>query len=71
MLALAKSPEVGKYDLSSMKHVASGAATLSQELARQVKDRLGIITTDGFGLSEMSPIVCLQNVQDALESRTR
>jgi 4-coumarate--CoA ligase len=51
-----------------MKHVASGAATLSQELARQVKERLGIVVTDGYGLSECSPIVCLQNVQDAEEA---
>ncbi|KDN48514.1 acetyl-CoA synthetase-like protein [Tilletiaria anomala UBC 951] len=68
LLALAKSPEVDKYNLTSLRRVASGAASLPHELARQVKQRLNIDVTDGYGMSEMSPIVCLQNVKDAAEA---
>jgi len=56
ILALAKHPLVDQYDLSSLKHVISGAAPLSAELQKAVSDRLGIITVQGYGLTETSPV---------------
>ncbi|EPQ31905.1 uncharacterized protein PFL1_00104 [Pseudozyma flocculosa PF-1] len=64
LLALAKSSEVDKYDVSSLKRVASGAASLSAELEAAVQKRLGIRSTDGYGMSEMSPIISMQNLKD-------
>jgi len=47
LLALAKSPLVDEYDISSLWRVASGAASLADELAQKVYRRLGIRATDG------------------------
>ncbi|KAJ1027096.1 hypothetical protein NDA18_003112 [Ustilago nuda] len=64
LLALAKHPSVEKYDLRSLTKVSSGAASLPLELRDAVKKRLGILSTDGYGMSEMSPLVCSQNNKD-------
>ncbi|CDS82386.1 related to 4-coumarate-CoA ligase [Sporisorium scitamineum] len=64
LLALAKHPSVDKYDLRSLTKVSSGAASLPHELRLAVKKRLGIESTDGYGMSEMSPLVCSQNSKD-------
>ena len=42
MLFLAKHPLVDKYDLSSVREVISGGATLGNELAEAVMERLSI-----------------------------
>lgn len=62
LLALAQHPSVDEYDVSSLNHVASGAAPLPEQIVAQVKQRIGTVVTDGWGLSEMSPIVALQNM---------
>ncbi|KAE8234374.1 hypothetical protein CF326_g584 [Tilletia indica] len=64
LLMLAKSPIVNSYDISSLRRVASGAASLSQELVAAVRKRTGIVVTDGYGMSEMSPIISLQTLAD-------
>ncbi|KIS70785.1 uncharacterized protein UMAG_01936 [Mycosarcoma maydis] len=64
LLALAKHPSVANYDLRSLTKVSSGAASLPHELRLAVKKRLGIDSTDGYGMSEMSPLVCSQNTKD-------
>ncbi|KAI1487214.1 hypothetical protein F5X96DRAFT_681391 [Biscogniauxia mediterranea] len=55
VLALAKSPLVSRYDLSSIKFLNSGAAPLGRELVEQVWRRLTIPVMQGYGLSETSP----------------
>ena len=47
LIALVRSPMADKYDLSSIKSLASGAAFLSKELCTMVNDRYGIRITDG------------------------
>ncbi|KAL9938592.1 hypothetical protein V8E36_002311 [Tilletia maclaganii] len=64
LLMLAKSPIVDSYDIHSLRRVASGAASLSQELVSAVRKRTGIVVTDGYGMSEMSPIISLQTLAD-------
>uniref|UniRef100_V5ERV1 4-coumarate-CoA ligase n=2 Tax=Kalmanozyma brasiliensis (strain GHG001) TaxID=1365824 RepID=V5ERV1_KALBG len=64
LLALAKHPMVDQYDLRSLRLLSSGAAALPNELRVAVEKRLGIKTTDGYGMSEMSPLVCSQNSRD-------
>jgi 4-coumarate--CoA ligase len=64
LLALAKHPLVDNYDISTLWRVASGAASLPDEIASAVGKRLGIRCTDGYGMTEMSPIVAMQNVDD-------
>jgi len=55
-LALAKHPAVAERDLSSISHVNSGAAPLGPELSSQVADRLDAVVTQGYGLTETSPV---------------
>ncbi|KAI7833018.1 4-coumarate-CoA ligase [Kickxella alabastrina] len=57
ILALAKSPEVKKYDLSSLKYINSGAAPLGKELQAEAERKLGVFVTQGFGMSEASPLI--------------
>ncbi len=56
ILALAKHPIVDQYDLSSLKVIMSGAAPLSEDLARLASERLGCIVLQGYGLTETSPV---------------
>ncbi|WP_295627346.1 AMP-binding protein [uncultured Corynebacterium sp.] len=55
-VALAKHPAVDQYDTSSMKTMLSGAASLKEELAKQVEDRLDCEMVQGYGMTEMSPV---------------
>ncbi|CAO1315847.1 unnamed protein product [Diamesa serratosioi] len=54
MVFLAKSPLVDKYDLSSIKEVACGAAALSKEVEDQVMAKFNgnITIRQGYGMSE-------------------
>jgi acyl-CoA synthetase (AMP-forming)/AMP-acid ligase II len=55
-VALAKHPIVDQYDLSAMKTLFSGAAPLDVELADAVRKRLGCRVSQGYGMTEMSPV---------------
>ena len=56
LVALAKHPAVDGYDLSKLDVVMSGAAPLSEELARAVEERLDLTLVQGYGLTETSPV---------------
>ena len=57
ILALAKHPLVDKYDLSSLETVISGAAPLDAGLEAAASARIGTLVTQGWGLTETSPVV--------------
>jgi acyl-CoA synthetase (AMP-forming)/AMP-acid ligase II len=56
VLALAKSPLVERYDLSSLQLVNSGAAPLSAEVAEAAAKRVGCPVVQGYGMTESSPV---------------
>ncbi|MEP7104673.1 MAG: AMP-binding protein, partial [Chloroflexota bacterium] len=56
VVALAKHPLVEKYDLSTVKVVFSGAAPLDAETARVCGERIGCRVSQGYGLTETSPV---------------
>jgi len=56
VLALAKSPVVDQYDLSSVKQVFSGAAPLGAEVAAEAAERVGCEVVQGYGMTELSPV---------------
>jgi len=57
---LAKNPIVKNYDISSLRVITSGAAPLTKELIFAVKDRLGTVVKQAYGLSETSPVTHIQ-----------
>jgi len=56
VLALAKSPLVEKYDLSRLRTIFSGAAPLGASVAEAAGSRLGCEISQGYGLTETSPV---------------
>ncbi len=48
-----------------VKQALSGGAPLPVDLARNFKDRIGVNISEGYGLTEASPVVC-SNPQDRL-----
>ncbi|THG33425.1 AMP-binding protein [Naasia lichenicola] len=55
-VALAKHPLVDEYDLSSVEVVFSGAAPLDGALSNAVAARLDCVVTQGYGMTEASPV---------------
>jgi acyl-CoA synthetase (AMP-forming)/AMP-acid ligase II len=56
VVMLAKHPAVDKYDLSSVRRAFSGAAPLDADTARAVSERIGCRLSQGYGLTETSPV---------------
>ncbi|MDX1623619.1 MAG: AMP-binding protein [Gemmatimonadota bacterium] len=56
ILALAKHPVVEEFDLSSLRQITSGAAPLSAGLEAACADRIGCHVSQGYGLTETSPV---------------
>jgi len=54
--AIAKAPDLKKYDLSSLKFCFSGGAPLPLELKREFEKDSGCKLVEGYGLSETSPV---------------
>ena len=45
-----------QYDLSSLRYISSGATPMVPETARKFKKLTGVTVTQGYGLSETSPV---------------
>ncbi|KAJ4761333.1 4-coumarate-CoA ligase [Rhynchospora pubera] len=60
VLAMAKSPEVEKYDLGSIRIVLSGAAPLGKELQEALRNRLPqAVFGQGYGMTEAGPVLSM------------
>lgn len=67
VLALAKHPLVDKYDLSKLRLIISGAAPLGPEVEKAVNARLGCAVTQGYGMTESSPVIHIRPVPAGME----
>lgn len=56
VLAFAKHPMIDDYDLSAMNFMLSGAAPLGGDVAEAAASRLGAEVTQGYGMTEASPV---------------
>ena len=63
--ALAKHPMVDQYDISSLKVLVSAAAPLGAELSNACAARIGALTMQGYGMTELSPISHFSNEERA------
>jgi len=57
-------------DLASLRHVVVGAERLRPEFGEQFKEKFGIQLLEGYGATEMGPVVAT-NVPDVLEGPDR
>lgn len=55
-IALLNHPKSNEVDLSSLKHCISGSAPIPTEIIRRFEEKTGAIITEGYGLSEASPV---------------
>lgn len=63
--ALLGHPEFDRYDLSSIKFAIAGGAALPLALAEEFRRRTGVAIWEGYGLSEASPVTCINPVHVA------
>jgi long-chain acyl-CoA synthetase len=54
--AIINHPKVKSFDLSSVKRCVSGSAPLPVDIMRRFEELTGAIISEGFGLSETSPV---------------
>lgn len=71
LIVLLNSQNVPKYDISSVRGFMSGAAPLSADLANAVQEKLDIGVTQGYGLTETSPVSHVMTVEESLGRKGR
>lgn len=59
LVFMGKHPVVDQFDLSSLKEMTSGAAPLGADLATAVSQRLSCKVTQGYGMTETSPVASI------------
>jgi acyl-CoA synthetase (AMP-forming)/AMP-acid ligase II len=67
VLALAKHPLVDKFNLSSLRLIISGAAPLGADVEKACADRLGCFVTQGYGMTESSPVLHFRPMPEGKE----
>lgn len=60
--ALMNDPNFANYDLSSLKFCISGGAALPLQTQQDFEKKTGVTIWEGYGLSEASPVCCLNPV---------
>ncbi|MED6184457.1 putative CoA ligase ccl7 [Stylosanthes scabra] len=69
VLALAKHALVDKFDLSSLRHIGSGAAPLGKELMQDCSKRFpNAIVMQGYGMTETCGIVSMENARGGVRN---
>ncbi|XP_044463078.1 4-coumarate--CoA ligase CCL1-like [Mangifera indica] len=73
VLAIAKSPDVDKYDFSSIRTVLSGAAPMGKELEAAVRAKIpNAKLGQGYGMTEAGPLLamCLAFAKEPFEVKS-
>lgn len=61
-------PGLSRYDLRSLEWVMVGGAASSEELIRQIEEKLGCRAYAGYGMTETSPVLTIAYVTDSLSN---
>ena len=56
--------EKGKYDTSSLRLCVAGGEPLPTELSRQSEDAFGMRLLEGYGLTETSPVISVNSLEE-------
>ncbi len=65
--ALLASPELGKYDLTSIRVCISGASSLPHQVQKQFMKITGGLLAEGYGLTEASPVTHCSPVGSSMQ----
>jgi long-chain acyl-CoA synthetase len=66
--ALLANPEIGKYDLTSIRVCISGASPLPPQVQKQFMKITGGLLAEGYGLTEASPVTHCSPVDKTLKT---
>jgi long-chain acyl-CoA synthetase len=69
-IALLNDPGVTDSQLASLKYCVSGGAALPIEVKQQFTQRFGLPVQEGYGLTETSPLACIQSIDEAGKAGT-
>ncbi len=70
LIALLNDPEVSAEQLASLKYCVSGGAALPVEVKQQFTERFHLAVQEGYGLTETSPLACIQLIDEAAKAGT-
>lgn len=57
--------DLQEYDLTSLRYCISGGAPLPAEVKRAFEGKSGCVLVEGYGLTESSPVACVNPVEGA------
>lgn len=60
--------ELSNYDLTSLRYCISGGAPLPVEVKRAFEGKSGCILVEGYGLTESSPVACVNPIEGSNKS---
>jgi fatty-acyl-CoA synthase len=69
VIALLEHPDLERRDLSSLRVVMAGGASVAPELVRALEARLGVRFNIGYGQTEASPIITQAELDDPPEDK--
>ncbi|MDA8335712.1 MAG: long-chain-fatty-acid--CoA ligase [Peptococcaceae bacterium] len=65
---LVNTPEIGSYDLTSLKRIVVGGASSPETLVRKVEEKIGCTYIGSYGLTEASPVITNSVLKEHLQS---
>jgi fatty-acyl-CoA synthase len=69
LIAMLEHPNFGRHDLSALRLVLSGGASVAPELVRAIESRLGANFAVVYGQTESSPLIAQIRLDDAQDDR--
>jgi fatty-acyl-CoA synthase len=69
LIALTEHADLARRDLSAVRCVVSGGATVPAELVHRIEERLGVTFSIVYGITECSPLISQTRLDDALADR--
>ncbi len=69
-IALLTDPAVSDGQLATLRYCVSGGAALPIEVKQQFTQRFGLAVQEGYGLTETSPLACMQSIDEAAKAGT-
>jgi fatty-acyl-CoA synthase len=70
LIGLLECPDLATADLSTLRVVLSGGATVPAQLVRRIEETMGVVFSIVYGTTECSPLVSQVRLDDALTDKT-